>query len=153
MEHKGKPRKSKKARRKARRAKFNDHHILYQEKHWRQGYAKLLREHPYLRKKIPRTTLHSLIHSKVHDIPVPPGARCKHAYEELQRRLDEGTLDIEKDTFEDRINFLLEMWRTGCPATVAMLRWQRDIAHKFYTKPKKSLAPPLPESNLPQSED
>lgn len=45
-----------------------------------------------------------------------------------------GTLDPAHDTAEKRLDFLIEVWKDDCPATVAMLRWQRDIIHKFFER-------------------
>ena len=111
---------------------YNEHHILFQGKHWAQGYAKLLREHRYFRKKIPAGSLHRQIHTKIHDVPRPNWEDCKRAYLELRRREATGLIDLKYDTIEQRIDFLIEMWQDNCPATVAILQWQRDIVAKFY---------------------
>lgn len=111
------------------------HHILFQRRHWQQGYAKALREHPYMGKYIPQATLHRTIHSKIHDIPTPNGKECRKAYLELCRREREGLIDIKYDTLEQRIDFLLEVWSNdNCEATLAMLRWQKQVVQKFYRK-------------------
>lgn len=107
------------------------HHICYQARHWKNGYAKLLREHWYMKVEIPQMTLHRLIHSKIHDIPCPEGKDCKRAYLELIRREEEGLLS-EYDSVEDRIDFLIEIWKETCPATTAILQWQRDVVAKFF---------------------
>ena len=110
------------------------HHILFQKKHWQQGYAKALREHWYMGKYIPQATLHRTIHGKIHDIPTPNGKECKKAYLELCRLEREGLISLN-DTLEQRIDFLLEVWKNdNCEATLAMLKWQRQVIHKFYTK-------------------
>ena len=83
-------------------------------------------------KMIPRDTLHREIHSKLHDIPTPNGSECKLAFEEILRRDRAGTIDVVNDTCEQRLNLLIELWREKCPATVAVLEWQRDIIAKFY---------------------
>lgn len=108
------------------------HHILYQKQYWKQGYAKLLREHPYMGKYCPQYTLHAEIHAKIHDIPTPNGKECRKAYIELVRREREGLIDLKYDTLEQRIDFLIEMWEKKCPATVSILKWQKDIIAKFY---------------------
>lgn len=113
-------------------AKFNCHHLLWQGRHWKQGYAKLLREHPYFKVNIPKDTLHREIHSKIHDIPTPNGAECRKAYELLLQDIASGKLDVAKDSISKRLDFLIEIWENSCPATVAMLRWQKDAIAKFY---------------------
>lgn len=111
------------------------HHILFQRKHWQNGYAKALREHPYMGKYIPTATLHRAIHSKIHDVPTPNGKECRKAYLELCRREKEGLVDVAHDTLEQRINFLVEMWsEDNCEATVAILKWQQQVVHKFYER-------------------
>lgn len=115
-----------------RETKQDYHHILFQGKHWQSGYAKLLRDHPYMGRYIPQYTLHREIHSKIHDIPTPNGPECRAAYNELIRREKEGLIDVKFDTLEDRIDFLIEMWEGKCPATVAMLQWQKEVISKFY---------------------
>lgn len=49
----------------------------------------------------------------------------------------EGTIDVKRDTLEQRLDFLIECWdeMEGMNATVAMIKWQRQIVHKFYTNP------------------
>lgn len=112
----------------------NTHHLLYQGRHWKQGYAKLLRENSYLKVEIPKDTLHREIHSKIHDIPTPNGTECRLAYQLMVEGIASGRLDPEHDTAEKRLEFLISVWQDKCPATVAMLRWQRDIIHKFFER-------------------
>ena len=112
----------------------NTHHLLYQGRHWKQGYAKLLRESPYFKVLIPRDTLHRAIHGKAHDIPTPNGTECKLAYQLMVEGIASGRLDPEHDTAEKRLEFLISVWQDKCPATVAMLSWQRDIIHKFFER-------------------
>jgi hypothetical protein len=108
------------------------HHLLFQGRHWQQGYARLLRQHPYMGKYIPQATLHREIHSKIHDIPTPNGAECRMAYNEICRLEELGLIDIENDSVEKRLDLLIELWAEKCPATVEILKWQRDIVAKFY---------------------
>lgn len=108
------------------------HHLLYQRRHYKQGYAKRLRDHEYFKVMVPMRTLHREIHSKIHDIPTPNGRDCRRAYERLTAGIRAGTLDPKHDTAEKRLDFLVEVWEKTCPATVAMLKWQRDVIAKFY---------------------
>lgn len=83
-------------------------------------------------KYIPRDTLHRTIHSKIHDVPVPNGKECRKAFEELCRREEAGLISIN-DTIEQRIDFLIEMWKEdNCSATIAILEWQKQVVQKFY---------------------
>lgn len=117
---------------------INDfHHFLFQKRHWQQGYAKALREHPYMGAYIPQRTLHRELHSKVHDVPVPNGRECRLAFEELMRLERAGLIDPVNDTPMEKLDFLIFLWREFCPATVAILEWQRDIIAKFFIERSK----------------
>ena len=113
---------------------LNYHHLLFQGRHWKTGYAKLLREHPYMGKYIPMATLHRLIHSKIHDIPTPNGKECRLAYERICQLEAKGKIDIINDSIEKRLTLLIDLWKDACPATVEILKWQRDVVTKFYGK-------------------
>lgn len=67
----------------------------------------------------------------MHDVPVPNGKECKRAYEELIRRENAGTISA-KDTPIQKLDFLIEMFKETCPATTAILEWQKQIVTKFY---------------------
>lgn len=121
-------------KRKRSRPRKDTHHLLYQGRHWKQGYAKLLRESKYFKVETPKDTLHREIHSKIHDIPTPNGSECKLAYQLMVEGIASGRLDPEHDTAEKRLEFLISVWKDKCPATVAMLGWQRDIIAKFYER-------------------
>ena len=107
------------------------HHILWQRRHWDGGWNKILRNHDYFKVLIPRDTLHKRIHEFVGDIPCPDGKHCKLAYEEVERRLDEGTINYY-DHLEKRIDLLVELWSEDCPETVKALLKQRDVVSHFY---------------------
>ncbi|MBQ2644262.1 hypothetical protein IJG14_01650 [bacterium] len=83
-------------------------------------------------KYIPRDTLHREIHSKIHDIPCPNGRECKEAFETLLKLERLGAIDIVNDTCEQRLDFLIKLWKDKCPATVAILQWQKDVISKYY---------------------
>lgn len=126
--------KSKKCYKAVHRSSLDWHHLLFQRRHWKQGYAKALREHWYMGKYIPRDTLHRTIHSKIHDIPTPNGKECRKAFEELCRMEQQGLISQE-DTIEKRIDFLIDIWKDdNCEATIAMLKWQKQVIQKFYER-------------------
>lgn len=110
------------------------HHVLYQRRHWAKPWTKRLREHPYMGKRIPMYTLHQGIHAKVHDIPVPHEDVCEATVRELERLRVAKAIDCQRDSLEARLGFLIGFWgeMEGMDATVAMLRWQRQIVRKFY---------------------
>ena len=77
-------------------------------------------------------TLHRGLHSKLRDVPTPEGAECKRAYMELCRQEKAGLISLEDPPWV-RLQFLIEMWEETCPATVAVLQWQKEIFYKFYS--------------------
>ena len=83
-------------------------------------------------KYIPQATLHREIHAKIHDVPTPNGAECRMAYNEIVRLEKIGAIDIVNDSVEKRLDLLISLWDGKCPATVAVLKWQRDVVAKFY---------------------
>lgn len=110
------------------------HHLLFQRRHWQQGYAKTLREHPYMGIYIPRDTLHRALHSKIHDVPTPNGAECRLAVETLRQLEKQGAIDPAHDSAEKRLDFLIDLWGEKCPATVAVLAWEKDVIAKYFKK-------------------
>lgn len=83
-------------------------------------------------KYIPQATLHREIHAKIHDVPTPNGSECRMAYNEICRLEKLGKIDTVNDSVEKRLDLLISLWADKCPATVAILKWQRDIVAKFY---------------------
>ena len=114
-----------------RKCKEDYHHIFYQKKHYKNYWAKALREHPYCGAYIPQNALHRVIHSKIHDIPTPNSADCKRAVEALDNWLEAGYISLD-DSLDKKIEMVTKCFRALCPATTAMLDWQRQIVTKFY---------------------
>ena len=106
-------------------------HILFQRRHWDQGWAKTLREHPYTGGYIPQATLHRELHSKIHDVPVPNGKECREAVEALNRWLAKGVISPD-DPIDEKLDTLIELFKGKCPATVEILKWQQEVVRKFY---------------------
>ena len=110
---------------------YDYHHILFQGRHWKQGWAHTLRHHRYCGMYIPQQTLHRIIHAKIHDIPTPHGKECRQAVEALNSWLEAGYISLD-DRLDKRIENIAKCFRAKCPATTAMLDWQHDIVSKFY---------------------
>lgn len=111
------------------------HHMVgFQGRHWNQGYAKLIRNHPYAGAKIPMRTLHREIHSKIHDVPRPKGDICKRTYQKLVSMCKSGQLSPKYDSPEQKLQFFIDEWEECCPATAEILRWEKQIIHKYYAK-------------------
>lgn len=107
------------------------HHELFQGRHWKQGWAKILREHPYCGAYIPQMTLHRHIHSKVHDVPVPDGKLCRMAVEKLNTMLANGEISTS-DKIAVKLQVLIGIFSESSPATAAMLNYQLEIVNDFY---------------------
>lgn len=54
------------------------------------------------------------------------------AYDEICRLEELNEIDVINDSVEKRLDLLISLWADKCPATVAILKWQRDIVAKFY---------------------
>ena len=107
------------------------HHLLWPKSKWDRGYARALRNHDWLRMKIPRETLHTLIHRQVRVIPVPDGKDARKVYEILTRAYNSHEI-TQKATLEDRLDFLILHLST--PSTVAALEQQKEVVHWFYSR-------------------
>lgn len=121
--------KKQKARNREKRVnkKKDTHHLLFQKMFWKEGYANLLREHPYMKVHVSQDGIHKKIHDKVHDVPTPNGKECKRAYLKLLEYELQGKINVFNDNILERLQFLIDCWQDTCPATVAILKWQQDI--------------------------
>lgn len=110
---------------------FNVHHLLWVKSYWSHGWARRLREHPYMKKSIPRDTLHRQIHLLIGSIPVPSEQECKKAYLVIEDRLAQGLISYD-DTIAERIDLLLEVWKDCDDAwRLCALRKQKSVSAKF----------------------
>lgn len=109
---------------------YNTHHILWQRRHWNSGYAKILREHDYMKVRVPVGTLHKEIHVSMADIPVPSTWLIKEAICEIDRLLKIGAISLD-DPLTARLDLLIFMWDYAAPDTVRALRKQRQIAARY----------------------
>ena len=58
------------------------HHIFFQKRHWKTGWAKLLRDHSYCGSMLPKHTLHRYIHENIKDIPFDQlNKECTYIFE------------------------------------------------------------------------
>lgn len=111
------------------------HHICYQRRHWDGFWAKQLREHPYMGAVIPMHTLHKKIHETIHDIPCPNEDVCELVFYELEDLTEREIVNVNRDNLELRIAMLIELLEHcdgELDATIATLRWQKQIVRKFY---------------------
>lgn len=65
---------------------YNRHHLIYQRRHYNKGYAKMLREAFVYPLEI---NIHNELHNYVlRDVPRPPNAEIKAAWDAYQRDRD-----------------------------------------------------------------
>lgn len=114
------------------------HHILYSRNKWNGRCARRLRNHPYMRIRIPTVALHSRIHARISDIPCPAESVC----DMIENDLDElGAQNIisTKDGIVRRLDILIQIMEgynrdpyIDISNTISILRWQRQICRSFY---------------------
>lgn len=98
-------------------------------------WAKRLREHPYCGAKIPMMTLHRLLHQKIHDVPCPSEEVCETVWRELESLRLSNAIDPKKDSPIRKLSiiiYLLTQCNDQLDATIAVLKWQRQVIRKFY---------------------
>lgn len=114
------------------------HHLLYSRNNWNGRCARRLRNHPYMRIRIPTVALHSRIHTRIPDIPCPAESVC----DMIENDLDElGAQNIisTKDGIVRRLDILIQIMEgynrdpyIDLGDTISILRWQRQICRSFY---------------------
>lgn len=107
---------------------YNHHHIWFQGRHYEGGFARALRSDPFCIILMPRSQ-HQAIHAKIHDVPRPNGSVCRRVLSEIVFFRNIG--DISNDdspTF--RLDFLIKALGDSCPATTAILMWQKQFFQK-----------------------
>ncbi len=75
--------------------------------------------------------MHEHIHRDIWSVPMPPEEACRKAYYEFLRRYNDHLIDANHDTFERRLQLLMDLW-ADYPRTVAALKKQQELAIKFY---------------------
>lgn len=107
--------------------------MLYQKRYWNHGYAQKLRNNWYMKIMIPKDTLHRDLHEKIHDVPVPNEEDCRIALIVLRELSIRGVIS-DNDPAWVRLDTLIEIWKGTNPTTIEVLKWQRDVIFKFFTK-------------------
>lgn len=83
-------------------------------------------------------SLHKLIHQRQHDVPCPPEAACEYVWYELECLRKNKLINPCLDNLEVKLSVLIQIlseYDDDLDATIATLRWQRQIVHKFYRNP------------------
>ena len=110
------------------------HHCLFQKRHWKTGWAKVLRENSYCGAMIPKDTLHRFIHAKVHDIPLADGKSCRIAVETINTWLQTGHISLD-DPIDHKLEVLIGIFQNTAPNTAAVLRKQLEIVRNYQQRP------------------
>lgn len=82
---------------------------------------------------IPKKTLHRELHYKIHDIPKPNEQDCKLALMVIQQLAIIGAITDDDPPWQ-RVDLLINIWHDTNPATIEVLKWQRDIIFNHYAK-------------------
>ena len=64
-------------------------------------------------------------------MPLPLEEACRKAYYDFLRLYNDHLIDANHDTFERRLQLLMDLW-ADYPRTVAALKKQQELAIKFY---------------------
>ena len=89
--------------------------------------------------RIPVHTLHKEIHRKMNSIPVPSPEVCEYVWHELEYLRIARLINAELDGLEQKLGVLIQILseykEDNLEATIATLKWQKQIVHKFYQSP------------------
>ena len=110
------------------------HHCLFQKRHWKSGWAKVLREHSYCGAMIPKNTLHRFIHEGVNDVPLADGKSCRIAIEAINNWLEAGYISLD-DPVERKLEVLIGIFNKISPKTANVLQKQLDIVRNYNERP------------------
>ena len=126
-------------RKRKKRVVFNDHskdwhHIFFQKRHWKTGWAKALREHGYCGSMLPKHTLHRYIHENINDIPVADGKSCRIALEAINNWLEAGYISMDSPV-EQKLAVLISIFNQLAPSTAKALRKQLEIIRNYQRPP------------------
>lgn len=83
-------------------------------------------------------TLHKQLHAKIHDVPTPNEDICELIWYELEDLRCVGIINAETDNIEQKLDVLIELLshcEGNLDVTIATLKWQKIVAHKFYQAP------------------
>lgn len=106
------------------------HHLLYTRRTFCEPWAHKLREHPYLRVRVPRAKVHQEIHDLCPSIPPPPEWVCEAVWHELNYLFDSKLIN-KHDNIVQRLFVIIE--ELNCyddertKRSVEMLKVQRQI--------------------------
>lgn len=88
--------------------------------------------------RVPMYTLHKKIHQTLNSIPVPNEEVCEMVWHELEYLRMSGVINAEVDNAEQKLSVLIELLEHcegNLDVTIATLKWQRAVIHKFYQTP------------------
>ena len=111
------------------------HHCLFQKRHWKIGWAKVLREHPYCGTLLPTHTLHRYIHENITDIPVPDGKACRIAFDVINNWLEADYISVDSP-LEQKLAVLSSIFNKMSPDTAYALRKQLEIVRNYNERPQ-----------------
>lgn len=113
---------------------YDNHHLLYQRRHWTGEYTSALRRYWYCIVKIPKDTLHHQIHEFIGDIPKPKECNARDALDQLRALNAYGALK-KSDPIELRLAVLASFFDCVDQPTADALRAQKEIVCKINKTP------------------
>lgn len=93
-------------------------------------WAKRLRELPYCKVVLPRTTVHNAIHHYVNTVPVPKEINAKIAVEALEK-LKQYQAISSTDSVEKRLQVLIALFECIEEPTANALKAQLEVVSSF----------------------
>ena len=107
--------------------RYNDtHHIFFPKKDYHDHYLKELREFPYCKIALPKTTTHRAIHIAVREVPAPKQVNAYSALEQLKWLTEHGAIKAD-DPPEKRLDILAALFDCAENETTAALRAQAEM--------------------------
>ena len=109
---------------------YDVHHIFFQGCKWKTRWAKRLREMPYCKVILPRTTVHNAIHHYIQTVPVPKEINARMVVESLEE-LKQYEAIHATDSVEKRLRVLIALFECVEEPTTNALKAQLEVVSKF----------------------
>lgn len=109
---------------------YDRHHLCYPRNSWNYGFAKKLRNMPYLIVEIERETVHQGIHACVPYVPVPSGQACSMAIVKLHELYADNVIS-DDDSLTKRLSVLISVFEELDPDVAYAFEEQLKVVCKF----------------------
>jgi hypothetical protein len=109
---------------------YDRHHLCYPRNSWNYGFAKKLRNMPYLIAEVERETVHQTIHACVPYVPVPSGQACSMAIVKLHELYADNVIG-DNDSLSKRLSVLINIFSELDPDVAYAFEEQLKVVCKF----------------------